>query len=56
MRRNDDTHQMKYEVLREVAQAAYEGDLSADRLESIPFKLIPTATPRYRCCVTRSEK
>ncbi len=56
MHRNDDTHQMKYEVLREVAQGAFDNDLSHERLESIPFKLIPTATPRFRCCVYKERE
>lgn len=56
MRRNNDTHQMKYEVLKEVAQSAFEDNLTQEHLETIPYKLIPTATPRFRCCVYKERE
>ena len=56
MQRNTDTRQIKYEVLREVSRNAFEDTLTSDNLDSIPFKLIPTATPRFRCCVYKERE
>lgn len=56
MERNTDTRQMKYEALREVADLAFRKKLDAEAIDEIPFKLIPGATPRFRCCVYKERE
>ncbi len=56
MERNSDTRQIKYEVLRAVSEHMFRGDLNEETMEQIPFQIIPTATPRYRCCVYKERE
>lgn len=56
MERTTDTRQMKYEALRAVAHYAFKGELNDETIEGIPFKVIPTATPRFRCCVYKERE
>lgn len=56
MERNIDTRQMKYEVLREVADLSFREALNDEAIDEIPFKLIPGATPRFRCCVYKERE
>lgn len=56
MERNTDTRQMKYEVLREVADLSFRETLTDEAIEEIPFKIIPGATPRFRCCVYKERE
>ena len=56
MERNTDTRQMKYEVLREVADLSFRDKLTDEAIDSIPFKIIPGATPRFRCCVYKERE
>lgn len=53
---NTDTRQIKYEVLRTVAHNAFKHNLTSETIEDIPFKIIPTATPRFRCCVYKERE
>lgn len=56
MERNSDTRQMKYEALKAVAVCAFRDELTDENIDAIPFKLIPTATPRFRCCVYKERE
>ena len=56
MERNTDTRQMKYEALRSVAELAFADELTDENIDNIPFKIIPTATPRFRCCVYKERE
>ena len=56
MERNTDTRQMKYEALRAVAELAFKDNLTDETIDNIPFKIIPTATPRFRCCVYKERE
>lgn len=47
---------MKYEVLREVADLSFRDSLTDEAIDGIPFKLIPGATPRFRCCVYKERE
>lgn len=56
MDRNTDTRQIKYEVLREVADLSFRDECSEEAIDAIPFKIIPGATPRFRCCVYKERE
>ncbi len=56
MERDTATKQIKYEVLREVAENAFNDTLTQETLINIPYKLIPNTTPRYRCCVYKERE
>ena len=45
---------LKYQVLREVAKEAWDGDLVENVLD-IPKKIIPGKTPSMRCCVYKER-
>ncbi|MBR2788385.1 MAG: 4Fe-4S dicluster domain-containing protein [Erysipelotrichaceae bacterium] len=45
---------LKYQVLKEVAKEAWEGDLVENVLD-IPKKIIPGKTPSMRCCVYKER-
>lgn len=47
---------MKYEALRAVAELAFNDKLDEENIDNIPFKVIPTATPRFRCCVYKERE
>ena len=49
MQRDDTRRELKYEVLREVADNLLRGTLTQEAIENIPFKIIPGATARFRC-------
>lgn len=51
-----DTKQIKYEVLRAVAEHTFQGTMSAETVERIPFDIIPTTKPRFRCCVYKERE
>ena len=42
--------ELKYNVLREVAKLAYEGNMASGVLD-IPEKIIPGPEPQFRCCI-----
>lgn len=56
MERDDIRHKLKYEVLREVAELSFNDNLNEDTLDRIPFKLISSSTPRFRCCVYKERE
>lgn len=55
MRYNNDAKQLKYEVLKKVAQLAFSGELEANA-DQIPYDIIPGPTPSFRCCVYRERE
>lgn len=56
MKRDDTRRELKYEVLKEVAELGFNDQLNSYNLDAIPFKLIPGATPRFRCCVYKERE
>ena len=53
---DNDIKNLKLEVLERVAKLAFDGDLDADHLAQIPFEMIPTTRPRFRCCVYKERE
>ena len=53
---DNDIKNLKLEVLERVAKLAFDGDLDADHLAQIPFEMIPTTRPRFRCCVFKERE
>ncbi len=51
-----DARSIKREVLKMVAFHAFRKNLKQSTIEEIPFALIPTATPRFRCCVYKERE
>ena len=56
MERDTATKQIKYEVLKEIAENAFNDTLTQETIINIPYKLIPSTTPRYRCCVYKERE
>ncbi|MCH5211146.1 MAG: 4Fe-4S dicluster domain-containing protein [Oscillospiraceae bacterium] len=56
MERDTATRQIKYEVLRSVAELVFNDELTEENAHNIPYQLIPTATPRFRCCVYKERE
>ena len=51
------TEHFKFEVLKRVAQLAYEGGLSQDAMDEIPMEIIPPGSQAtVRCCVYRERE
>ena len=46
--------EMKYEVLKEVSRAAFQGNLE-EAIPSIPFRTDPGPSPRIRCCIHKER-
>lgn len=42
---------LKYEVLKEVASLAKDGELTEENINVIPYKIVPGKKATYRCCV-----
>jgi len=57
MRKNfvTDINKITFMVKTEVARLAYAGELE-EKINDIPYKLIPGRTPLYRCCVYRERE
>ncbi len=52
---NSDTRNLKYQVLLEVAAMAFTGQLE-EKVEEIPYKIINTDVPHFRCCVYKERE
>lgn len=50
-----DINKIKYEVCVEVAKAAFANQLE-EKIDEIPYIIIPGKTPQYRCCVYRERE
>lgn len=55
MQYENDAKQLKFEVLRRVAEYAYEGTLEQN-IEKIPYDIIPGPLPTFRCCIYRERE
>ncbi len=56
MKTNDEALlEIKYNVIYEVAKAAFAGTLDEDR-DKIPFKLIPGPKAQFRCCIYKERE
>ena len=56
MKRDDVRSELKYEVLRSVAENEFNGTLNHETIEAIPFEIIPGITPKFRCCVYKERE
>lgn len=56
MKRNDTRRELKYEVLKEVAELKFNDNLNDETIDQIPYKIIPGATPKFRCCVYKERE
>ena len=56
MKREDTRRALKYDVLKEVAELKFNDKLNAENIDRIPYKIIPGATPRFRCCVYKERE
>ena len=43
--------EIKYKVLKKVAELAYEDQLLPENMLSIPEEIIPEGKPTMRCCI-----
>ena len=50
-----DAVQIKYDILKRVAELAYEGTLE-ENIDQIPFDLIPGNVAKFRCCVYKERE
>ena len=50
-----DINKIKFEVYREVARLAFDGQLK-DRADEIPYTVIPGSAAQYRCCVYKERE
>lgn len=55
MKLENDIKQLKYEVLRRVAEQSFRGTLEEDK-DDIPYEIIPGNQPRFRCCVYKERE
>lgn len=56
MERDTATKEIKYEVLKEIAENVFNDTLTPETIINIPYKLIPSTTPRFRCCVYKERE
>lgn len=56
MKRDDTRRALKYDVLKEVAELKFNDNLNDETVDRIPYKIIPGATPRFRCCVYKERE
>ena len=47
--------EIKYKVLKKVAELAYEGKLTAENTIGIPEEIIPEGNPTMRCCIYKER-
>lgn len=50
MQYDNDAKQLKYRVLKIVAENEFKGTLE-ENLEKIPYDVIPGPLPEFRCCI-----
>lgn len=56
MKRDDIRFELKHEVLKEVAENEFNGTMTSEAAEAIPFNIIPGITPKFRCCVYKERE
>ena len=50
-----DVQELKYKVLRHVAELALKDELNPERLLSIAEEIIPEGKPTMRCCIYKER-
>lgn len=55
MQYDNDAKQLKYRVLKIVAENEFNGTLD-EKLEQIPYDVIPGPLPEFRCCIYRERE
>ena len=55
MQYDNDAKQLKFEVLKKVAELAYAGELE-EKTDQIPYDIIPGTVAKYRCCVYKERE
>lgn len=55
MQYDNDAKQLKYRVLKIVAENEFKGTLE-ENLEKIPYEVIPGPLPEFRCCIYRERE
>lgn len=56
MRTDDIRYELKHEVLKAVAENEFDGTLTRDKIDEIPFEIIPGINPKFRCCVYKERE
>lgn len=51
-----EARQFKFDVLREVALASFQGEVSPTMDDDLAYKLIPTLKANFRCCVYKERE
>ena len=51
-----DIRRLKHDVLSRVAELAYQGKLSREAIDEIPYEIIPGRQPHFRCCVYKERE
>ncbi len=52
----NDSRQIKFDVLVELCREAYEGNVEEDRIQGWAKKLVSKDGPRYRCCIYKERE
>lgn len=52
---DNDAKQMKFEVLRKIAELSFAEELS-EKIDSVPYEIIPGKSARFRCCVYKERE
>ena len=47
--------EIKYKVLKKVAELAYDDDLTPQNVMQIPEEIIPEGKPTMRCCIYKER-
>ena len=55
MQYDNDAKQLKYRVLKIVAENEFKGTLE-ENLDQIPYDVIPGPMPEFRCCIYRERE
>lgn len=56
MRNDDILYELRHSVLKSVAEDEYNGTLTRDRIDELPFEIIPGINPKFRCCVYKERE
>ncbi|MEF9919470.1 4Fe-4S dicluster domain-containing protein [Anaerorhabdus sp.] len=51
-----DARQFKFDILREIAEEAFQDDLSEEKVQAYTKKLIPGTKADFRCCVYKERE
>lgn len=48
--------ELKHFILREICRLAWNGQLTAEETEKIPYQVSPGPKPQYRCCIYKERE